>query len=158
MSRVLVLLGCFFVLISALSLRDYSKFKVESKKFNFEENKQIFIAKEKIKNLKLKKKKKVRKVQPLEKKFILALDTEQLKRGHSLYAKCIVCHGKMGQGKKSQKSPAIGGQYDWYLQKQIFDMKSGVRKNAVMSPYIKKLTEKDIIDLSVYISKLPWKK
>ena len=63
--------------------------------------------------------------------------------------------GNRGQGKASQKAPAIGGQFDWYLVEQVKAMKSGVRVNAVMMPYIKKLSDQDIADLAAYITKLP---
>ena len=88
--------------------------------------------------------------------FKVDLNTEGLKRGHKLYSKCIVCHGKTGKGKKSQNSPKVGGQYDWNIVSQVKAMKSGSRVNKVMNPYIKKLSEQDIKDLGEYIAKLPW--
>jgi len=88
---------------------------------------------------------------------LVELTTESLKNGHALYKKCSICHGKTGAGKKAQKAPAIGGQLDWYIKKQITDMKSGYRVNVLMNPYVKKLSESDINDLAEYISKLPWK-
>lgn len=88
--------------------------------------------------------------------FKVDLNTEGLKRGHKLYSKCIVCHGKLGEGKKSQNSPKIGGQYDWYIESQVKAMKSGVRENKIMNPYIRKLSNQDIKDLGEYIAKLPW--
>tara|TARA_R110000868_G_scaffold164359_13_gene396916 strand:+ start:2190 stop:2639 length:450 start_codon:yes stop_codon:yes gene_type:complete len=89
---------------------------------------------------------------------LVVLDTPQLQSGHDLYAKCIVCHGKAGEGKKSQNAPAIGGQFDWYLEKQVVAMQTGERPNQVMMPYIRALSAQDIKDLSAYISKLPWAK
>jgi cytochrome c553 len=83
--------------------------------------------------------------------LLLAQDVE---KGASLYKKCIVCHGKNGEGKRSQKAPKIGGQYDWYLFQQLKDIKSMVRKNDVMMPYVKKLSDQDFKDLSAYISLL----
>jgi mono/diheme cytochrome c family protein len=88
--------------------------------------------------------------------FKVDLNTEGLIRGHKLYAKCIVCHGKLGEGKKSQNSPKVGGQFDWYIVSQIKAMKSGTRENKVMNPYIRKLSAQDIKDLGEYIAKLPW--
>lgn len=86
----------------------------------------------------------------------VVLDTEELKNGAKVYKKCVVCHGKFGSGKKSQKAPKISGQYDWYLETQIIAMKSGKRINKVMNPYIKNLSRKDVKDVSTYIAKLPW--
>ena len=88
--------------------------------------------------------------------FKVDLNTEGLKRGHKLYSKCISCHGKLGAGKKSQNAPKIGGQLVMYIVNQIKDMKSGVRENKIMNPYIRKLSAQDIKDLGEYIAKLPW--
>ena len=87
---------------------------------------------------------------------LVELSTEELKRGHQLYTKCIICHGKSGAGKKSQKAPAIGGQHDWYLKDQLNLMQKKIRVNQTMYPYIKNLSPQDIEDLANYISKLPW--
>jgi cytochrome c553 len=92
-----------------------------------------------------------------EVKFELALDTPELKRGYDLYAKCVVCHGRLGEGKKSQNAPKIGGQMAWYLEQQLVNMKAGIRVNKKMDPYIRKLDEQDFKDLALYLSKLPWK-
>lgn len=86
---------------------------------------------------------------------LVVLSTPELQRGHDLYAKCVVCHGKRGEGKKSQNAPAVGGQFDWYIVTQLENMKSKVRVNKVMDPYIKKLGTQDFKDLAAYISKLP---
>jgi cytochrome c553 len=88
----------------------------------------------------------------------IVLDTPALKNGAEVYAKCILCHGKYGEGKLSQKAPRIGGQDKEYLEEQILDMQSGARVNQVMMPYVKALTAQDISDVSEYLSKYPWKK
>ncbi len=88
--------------------------------------------------------------------FKVELTTEALKKGHDLFSKCIVCHGQLGEGKKSQNAPKIGGQYTWYVLNQLKKMKSKERINAVMDPYISKLSDQDFSDLAEYISKLPW--
>ncbi len=87
---------------------------------------------------------------------LVVLDTPQLVHGSEVYKTCVVCHGRKGEGKKSQKAPQIGGQLDWYIEKQLTDMKSGARVNKVMAPYLKKLEAQDFKDLAAYISKLPW--
>ncbi len=81
--------------------------------------------------------------------------TPQLERGAKLYKRCVLCHGQRGQGKRSQKAPAIGGQYGWYVESVIVAMQKGERINKLMNPYIKKLSTQDIQDLAAYISKLP---
>lgn len=91
---------------------------------------------------------------------VIVLDTEELKNGHQVYnskGKCITCHGKSGEGKKSQKAPRLAGQHDWYLFEQLVRMKSKVRDNKVMEPYIKNLSEKDLQDVSAFLSKFPVK-
>ncbi len=74
--------------------------------------------------------------------------------------KCVSCHGKQGEGKKSQKAPRIGGQYDWYIESQIKDIKSKKRNNGStkkMVTFVKKLKDEEITALSKYISGLKWK-
>ena len=86
--------------------------------------------------------------------FISPLMAQDVEKGASLYKKCIVCHGKNGEGKRSQKAPRIGGQFDWYVYQQLKDIKSMVRKNDAMMPYVKNLSDQDFKDLSAYISSL----
>jgi cytochrome c553 len=86
------------------------------------------------------------------------LNTPQLVSGEKIYSKCLACHGQGGEGKVSQKAAHIGGQYDWYIEKQLTDMKSGVRVNEAMNPTLKGLSVQDIKDVAAYVTKLPWKK
>ena len=71
--------------------------------------------------------------------------------GKVLYATCIQCHGVAGEGNPAQKAPKISGQHDWYIIKQVAEIKSGVRKNPEMLPFVSKLSEQDIKDLAAYI-------
>jgi len=76
-------------------------------------------------------------------------------KGSELYKQCIQCHGDKGDGNPAQKAPRLAGQHDWYVLKQIQDIKAGViRKNPVMIPFVSKLSEQDMKDLAAYISKL----
>ena len=75
-------------------------------------------------------------------------------KGEALYRKCIMCHGKGGEGKKSQKAPYIKGQYDWYVYKQLVMMKNKERINKAMEPYVTPLEDQDFQDLAAYISQL----
>lgn len=72
-------------------------------------------------------------------------------KGKVLYTTCIQCHGENGEGNPTQLGPKISGQHDWYVIKQVTEIKSGVRKNPTMLPFILKLTEEDIKDLAAYI-------
>lgn len=80
---------------------------------------------------------------------------QDAQKGAELYKQCIACHGDKGDGVPAQKAPRISGQHDWYILKQLQDIKGGsVRKNPVMLPFLSKLNEQDMKDLAAYISKL----
>ena len=111
---------------------------------------------EEIKLLMEPKKEKKEEVKVVKEGPLVELSTPQLVAGNDLYKKCVVCHGKRGEGKAGQKAPAIGGQFDWYVKTQITNMMSGARVNKVMMPYISKLSPDDVAALSAYISKLPY--
>lgn len=72
-------------------------------------------------------------------------------KGKTLYATCIQCHGENGLGLVEKKAPKIAGQHDWYIVKQVTEIKTGVRKNPEMQPFVAKLSEQDIKDLAAYI-------
>jgi cytochrome c553 len=83
------------------------------------------------------------------------LFAQDAKKGSELYKQCILCHGDKGDGNVAQKAPRISGQHDWYILKQLQDMKAQkVRKNPLMNPFLSKLSEQDMKDLAAYISKL----
>ncbi len=76
-------------------------------------------------------------------------------KGAELYKQCIACHGAKGEGNVSQKAPKLSGQFEWYIEKQLVDMKGQkIRKNDVMMPFLSKLSPQDMKDLAAYISKL----
>ncbi len=81
--------------------------------------------------------------------------TQDAGKGAELFKQCMTCHGQKGEGIPAQKAPHIAGQYEWYIIKQLQDIKAGIiRKNPVMLPYLNKLNEQDMKDLAAYISKL----
>ena len=70
--------------------------------------------------------------------------TPEYLAGETLYqSKCITCHGKMGQGIKSQQAPRLRGQFDWYILSSLQKFVNNERKNPKMRPYLKGLTEED---------------
>ena len=157
MIRVLLFITFLVGLTLIMNLSDLKELKVENRSFNFQEKKSTYTS-HKAKLAKLAAppvapKKGVEK--KVDNKPLVELSTPQLKRGAALYKKCILCHGPRGQGKKSQNAPAIGGQYDWYIEESVLSMQKGIRINRVMMPYIRKLNSQDIKDLAAYISKLP---
>jgi cytochrome c553 len=89
---------------------------------------------------------------------VVDLNTPQLVKGNKIFGQCIACHGKGGEGKASQKAPHIGGQYDWYIEKQLTDMKGGARVNVAMNPILKGLSPEDMKDVAAYVTLLPWSK
>lgn len=40
-------------------------------------------------------------------------------RGAQLYSLCATCHGTKGEGNRSLGAPALAGQNDWYLARQL---------------------------------------
>ncbi|MDJ0838238.1 MAG: c-type cytochrome [Acidobacteriota bacterium] len=85
---------------------------------------------------------------------------QDLANGKAKYAVCLACHMDKGQGNKALNSPAIAGQEDWYLERQIKYFKEGLRGKhpkdvfgAQMVPMMMTLTtEKDIKDVAAYIA------
>jgi cytochrome c553 len=74
---------------------------------------------------------------------------------NSLYKKkCMSCHGKNAEGKKSQKAPKLAGQHAWYLESQIKLIRDKKRKSGHskrMYPFVKKLTNKEIKEVAKYL-------
>jgi cytochrome c553 len=86
--------------------------------------------------------------------FSVSSFAQDAAKGKTLFAVCIQCHGADANGLPEKQAPRLSGQHDWYLLKQLTDIKSGVRKNPVMLPFIQKLTEQDFKDLAAYITTL----
>ena len=83
--------------------------------------------------------------------LVTPVSAQDAATGKVLYGTCIQCHGVAGEGNPAKVAPKISGQHDWYVIKQVTDIKSGVRKNPEMYPFVSKLTEQDIKDLAAYI-------
>lgn len=157
MTRLTVFLTILVGFILVLTFHSYRNIPVLNEKFDFGK-----VAKEHEEHVKLvaeltAPKKEVEVVEVKEVEIKIDLNTPELVNGNKVYSKCIACHGKNGEGKASQKAPRIAGQFDWYIEKQVTDMKSGARINELMMPTVKGLSAQDIKDVSLYVSKLPWK-
>ena len=48
-------------------------------------------------------------------------------KGKAAYAVCAACHGANGMGNKALNAPAIAGQNDWYIVRQLYNFKNGIR-------------------------------
>lgn len=161
MTRLVLFLSFLVAVVVVMSLGSFKNIQVDNTSFSFQAEKEKHEAK--LKTIADLEQARLDALKPkVEEEVVegplVVLDTPQLQSGHDLYAKCIVCHGKAGEGKKSQNAPAIGGQFDWYIEKQVVAMQTGERPNQVMTPYIRALSAQDIKDLAAYISKLPWGK
>ncbi|WP_440874170.1 c-type cytochrome [Thalassotalea sp. PLHSN55] len=78
------------------------------------------------------------------------------------YAQCVACHGEEAQGNAELKSPALAGQSQSYLSRQLTNFSSGLRGShqqdvlgKQMVAISKQLTAEDIAELSQYLAALP---
>ncbi len=78
---------------------------------------------------------------------------ESIGRGATIAHQCAICHGPTGISRAD--SPNLGGQYADAIYKQLVDFKSGVRVNAVMTPFAVALSEQEMIDVSNYYHFVP---
>lgn len=163
MTRLVTFLGVLVALALVLTLLQYKSLPVDNQKFDFEEKKASYEAmlKERKELAQLRESilnppEKLEDEVEVTQEPLVELSTPQLQNGHDLYQRCIVCHGKNGEGKAAQDAPAIGGQHEWYIASSLKDMKSGKRVNVIMNPYLKPLSESDMDDLAAYLSELPW--
>ena len=160
MTRLIVFLVVLASFVCALVMFSYKSLPVSNTKFDLHKTETAYEAREHLIH-ELTAPKEVVAVEEVEVKEyapVVDLNTPELVKGHKLYNQCISCHGKGGEGKSSQKAPFIGGQFDWYIEKQLVDMKAGVRVNLVMNSILKGLSPQDMKDLAAYVSRLPWKK
>ncbi len=88
--------------------------------------------------------------------MVISTHASDVEKGRKLYeSKCVSCHGKLGEGKESQKAPRIAGQHAWYLKTQLENFHTLKRNNPKMMPFIKNLSPQDFEDLSAFISQIP---
>jgi len=71
--------------------------------------------------------------------------------GKSKSAVCAACHGADGNS-ANPMWPSLAGQHAPYMVKQLKDFKSGVRKDPVMAPMAKPLSDQDMENLSAYFA------
>lgn len=150
MPKLVLFLALIVGIASVLVLNNFKDLEVNNEHFDLAE-----LTREPVKE----------EVAPVEeepqepKKFVMVLNTPELKNGHEIYTnkgQCITCHGDKGQGNPDELGPRIAGQFDWYIIEQINHFRSKERVNEKMEPYIKNLTEKEIQDVATYVSTYPW--
>lgn len=70
---------------------------------------------------------------------------------------CLSCHTALALGRVD--GPRIAGQRDYYIAKQLKEYRAGLRKgndrNQMMTKIASKLSDADIADLAVYLSRNP---
>jgi len=69
--------------------------------------------------------------------------------GKSKSAVCAACHGADGNSANAMW-PKLAGQHATYLVKQLKDFKSGARKDPMMAPMAKPLSDQDMENLAAY--------
>ncbi len=80
---------------------------------------------------------------------------QSVENGEKLFqGKCIKCHGEDARGVEAEQGPRLRGQFDWYIVSSLEKFKSGERKNEVMMPYLKGLSDSDYKDIAAYLSNL----
>lgn len=68
-------------------------------------------------------------------------------------ATCAACHGTTGIS-IAPIYPDVAGQKEEYLVTQLKAFRDGTRKNPIMEPMAKGLTDSEIANLSLYLSQL----
>jgi cytochrome c553 len=82
--------------------------------------------------------------------------TGDAQRGKVIYQTCSNCHFPNGVGIPDGSIPQIAGQHRTVLIKQLTDIRTGLRYNAVMYPFTINLGDpEDLADLAAYIQSLP---
>jgi cytochrome c553 len=69
---------------------------------------------------------------------------------------CAACHGENGVSADPNTVPAIWGQQQSYLVKQLHDFRSGDRDSPIMSPIAKDLAQEDLREIAAYFAAKRW--
>ena len=78
--------------------------------------------------------------------------TESIQEGELMFSSCTACHGANGEG--IALFPRLSGQKPDYIQQQLINFKTGVRKSTVMQMMSINLSDEEIKLLATYISSL----
>jgi cytochrome c553 len=82
--------------------------------------------------------------------------TPRLDRGEEIYQVCSSCHLPSGAGLPDGTMPQLAGQRRTVLIKQMTDIRSGLRHNPSMYPYVARLDGPQALsDVAGYIKTLP---
>jgi cytochrome c oxidase subunit 2 len=84
------------------------------------------------------------------------------KKGETIFALCMGCHGPTGEGNQAIGAPRNGGRNAYYLRRQIANFKAGIRGanpkdtyGVQMPPIVATLaTQQDVEDVLAYLGTL----
>ncbi len=84
-------------------------------------------------------------------------------QGEASFQICKTCHGQNGEGQKALNAPALAGQPDWYLVRQLQNFKAGIRGahekdvyGSQMRPMALTLADDNAVkNVAAYIKTLP---
>lgn len=72
-------------------------------------------------------------------------------QGQAKAAPCVACHGVNGNS-VNPAWPNLAGQHASYIKRQLAAFKSDARRDPLMTPMAKPLSEQDMADLAAYYS------
>jgi cytochrome c553 len=148
MARVIIVI-CFVLGLSyVFSLSGYKSLKVKNEKYDIKKLEKIHAEQIALMN-------------PKKSNEDSGAKAGGLEAGKLVYmekGKCHECHGANGEGNVGKNAPIIAGQFDWYVLLQLQTMKSGVRYNEDMKPYLEALNDADLKAVSKYVGSLAWPK
>ena len=75
-------------------------------------------------------------------------------RGETKVAACAACHGDAGRAPIAGM-PSLAAQPEQYLTLQMILLREGLRDIPQMAPFIKGLTDRDLIDIAAYYMRQP---
>lgn len=91
----------------------------------------------------------------------LGLLTSSAANSDAAYATCIACHGADGSGNTALGAPAIAGQSESYITRQLTSFRDGIRGaadgdtyGAQMRPFAQSLDDAAIAELAAHVSGL----
>lgn len=95
--------------------------------------------------------------------FSALSQAQDIMAGEASFQLCKTCHGRNGEGLKALNAPSLGGQFGWYIERQLQNYKHGIRGKhpndvygAPMRPMALTLADDSAVkNVSAYIQTLP---
>lgn len=75
---------------------------------------------------------------------------------HGQHEQCLACHGPDGNS-LTARIPSIAGQPKLFIENQLVLIREGLRPSPEMFPFVKDLTDAEIVAVAKHISALPAK-